>query len=112
MIGITERQKENLLAKIQGEYYGSVITDKDQGVLADILHTEPMLRALGRIKADVENLALSLVNVDLGDESQRHQASAIQGIVRGTIATIEALLGLASLPEEKEDDTASSAATE
>lgn len=103
MNGITQKQKENLLQKIQVDYFGAPITDKDQGILADILHTEPMLKALGRIKADTENMALSLMNADLGDEKERHQASIVQGMVRGRIQTIEALMDLAALPEEQED---------
>ena len=104
MIGLTEEQKQRLLDKISGEFFGSAISDQDQGILADILHTEPLLRALGRIKADTDIMAMNLVNADLGDESQRHGASVVQGIVRGRINTIEALLDLASLPEEENDE--------
>jgi hypothetical protein len=104
MIGITSKQKDGLLQKIGAEYFGAPISDKDQGVLADLLHTEPLLKALGRIKADTEQMAMNLVNANLGDEQERHQASVVQGIVRGRINTIEALLDLATLPEEEEDD--------
>jgi len=111
MMGLSLKQKDNLLEKISGEYFGMALTDKEQGILAEILYTEPVLKALGRIKADTDNMAMNLVNADLGDEIQRHQASVIQGIVRGRINTIEALLDLASLPEEEDDDAADPAAS-
>lgn len=105
MIGITEAQKERLLGKLVGEFYGAPISDKDQGALADMLHTEPLLKVLGRIRADTDQLAAGIINMDLGDEKERHRASVLQGVVRGRLNTIEVIMDLATLPEEQSDGT-------
>ena len=96
-------QAESLQRKIAETYKGAPMEDKDVEVLADILHTEPMLKALGRLRADAEEAAFGLITVDLGNEVGRHTASRLQGAVRGRLGTIEALIGLATLPEENED---------
>ena len=101
-IGLNKAQKESLLDKIGGEFFGSAISDQDTKILADLIRTETVLKVFGRIKADADNMAMALINADLGDESQRHGASVVQGIVRGRISTIEAILDLATEPEEEE----------
>jgi len=108
---LTEDQAKNLQQKIVEVFHGASMEDKDVEMLADILHTEPMLKALGRIRAGADMAAFSLVNTDLGKEPERHAASRLQGIVHGSIGVIDTLIGLASepLPEDIDDGSPATA---
>lgn len=108
---LTQEQGENLHRKIAEVYRGAALEDKDVEVLADILHTEPMLKALGRIRASLDDAAFALVNADLGDERQRAAASRLQGNVHGGLGFIDTLIALASetLPEDEDNDSPATA---
>jgi len=106
---LTEDQAKNLQEKIAEVYSGSSLEDRDVEVLADILHTEPMLKALGRLRAGAQMAAFNLVNANLGDERERAAASRLQGTVHGTLGVIDTLISLASEPLPEDIDDGSSA---
>jgi hypothetical protein len=100
---LDESQRETLFAKIQ--LYGSVeFEDKDRDALTQILHTEPMLKALGRIYSYANSLPTELVTADLTNDVERNKAIRLQGQIQGYVNCIANLLQLATLPEEIEYD--------
>ena len=105
---LTEEQQANLPRTIAEDYRGAALEERDVEMLADILHTEPMLKALGRIRGAADQAAFNLVNANLGDEKERHAASRLQGVVHGSIGVIDTIIGLASLPEDMDDDSPAS----
>ena len=57
---LTVEQQQNLHRKIAEDYRGVELEEKDVEMLADILHTQPMLKALGRLRASADIAAFSL----------------------------------------------------
>jgi hypothetical protein len=100
---IDQKQRENLTQKVAA-FSQDVLTDKDKDVLARIITTEPMLKALGQIYGFATNSYLQFGGVDLSNESERHKASALQGHIQGYFGAIDLLFQLITLPEEIEDD--------
>jgi hypothetical protein len=103
MQGIREEQVGKLWQRIAA-YQMDALTEKDQEVLCGLIHTEPMLKALGQLLAFANGLPHSMIQLRLTDPEQLEQAIRTQGLAQGYIQSIESLLALITLPEETDDD--------
>jgi hypothetical protein len=101
---LTVEQQENLHRKIADEFRGAPLEEKDIEMLADTLHTAPMLKALGRIRASADAAAFGLINCDFGKEEERHAASRLQGVVHGSIDVIDTIIGFAAEKEVEDHE--------
>lgn len=101
---IEAKRKEALVLKV-ASFAQDVLTDKDQEILAKILTTEPMLKALGQVYAYAMNSHYEFRAVDFSVPEEQHKASAMQGHIQGCLRAIDILFQLITLPEETQDDS-------
>ena len=97
---ISAEQRSNLFAKIRSLMVAE-ITDQDKDLLFDLLHTEPLLKALGQVLALANELPMQILGVDLTDPETRNAAIQCQGQFQGYINSLEVLFDLIALPEEE-----------
>ena len=100
---LNEEQKAGLWIKIHQAQFAQM-SEKDLEVLAGILRTEPMVKALGQIYAGCNSLPAQFVGLDLMDDEDRGKGIKLQGLIQGGVDFIDGLLSLVTLPEERSDD--------
>ncbi len=109
MMGMSEENKSRLWDQIP-VLAAAPLTEKDIEVITGILHSESMLKALGRVYGMAHELPTTLLKANLEDPTERGQAIRVQGMVQGYLNAIELLLDLVVLPEG--DDDVSPASTD
>ena len=81
-----------------------VLTEKDQDLLAKMISSEPMVKALSAIWYDVVLQPSQFMGLDLSEPGQVVEGAKIQGRAQGMLNAIELLFNLITLPEEDLDD--------
>ena len=99
---LNEEQKARIWRMIQLDTMDSM-SQKDVEVLCNIIHSEPMLKALALLYKNAQEVPMQFLQLNLGDDSQRAVASELQGRAKGIISTIDSLLDIITLPEEEDN---------